>query len=161
MTQVTRLTWSKSIVLVTFVFLVSAAVAWLLESRSLYLAPPLTNGTPIFYLTLLLAPAVLTLILCARRRPSGLRISAVLLPVWMAALFCFYLALVAPALFYYSSIDCHSVTRSGLLIQHACTCRSETPEGSAHGTQVNCSLEGFAFSPLLPVTERGTWQAVP
>ena len=163
MTQgpVTRLTWSKAIVLVTSVFLVSAVVTLLLQSLSLCLAPPLTNGTPIFYLTLVLAPAVLTLILCARARPSGFRISGVLLPVWTAVLFCLYLALVGPALFHYSAIDCHSVTRSGLHVQHACTCRSETPEGRAHRAQVNCSLDGFAFSPLLPVTERGAWQAVP
>jgi hypothetical protein len=158
--QGTRLTWNKTIVLVTSVFLVSAVVTLLLQSQSLYLVPPLTNGTPIFYLTLVLAPAVLTLILCARTRPSGFRISGVLLPVWTAVLFCFYLAL-APALFHYSAIDCHSVTRSGLLIQHACTCRLETPEGRAHGAQVNCSLDGFAFSPLLPVTEQGKWQAIP
>ena len=158
--QVTRLTWNKTIVLVTSVFLVSAVVTSLLQSQSLYLVPPLTNGTSIFYLTLVLAPTVLTLILCARTRPSGFRISAVLLPVWTAVLFCLYLAL-APALFHYSAIDCHSVTRSGLLIQHACTCRMETPEGRAHQAQVNCSLDGFAFSPLLPVTERGKWQAVP
>jgi hypothetical protein len=106
--QVTRLTWNKTIVLVTSVFLVSAVVTSLLQSQSLYLVPPLTNGTPIFYLTLVLAPAVLTLILCARTRPSGFRISGVLLLVWTAVLFCLYLALVAPPLFHYSAIDCHS-----------------------------------------------------
>lgn len=156
--QVTRLTWNKAIVLVTFVFLVSAAVTILLQSQSLYLVPPLTNGTPIFYLALVLAPAALTLVLCARTRPSGSRLSGVLLPVWMGVLVCVYLALVGPALFRYSTIDCHSVTRSGWLVQHACTCRLETLEGRA---QVNCSLDGFAFSPLLPMTERGTWQPIP
>ena len=156
--QVTRLTWNKTIVLVTSVFLVSAIVTLLLQSQSLYLVPPLTNGTPIFYMILVLAPAVLTLILCARTRPSGFRISGVLLSVWTAVLFCLYLAL-APALFHYSAIDCHSVTRSGLLIQHTCTCRWEAHEGRAQ--EVNCSLDGFAFSPLLPVTEWGKWQAIP
>jgi hypothetical protein len=160
--QVTRITWNRAIVLVTSVFLVSAVVTLLLQSHSLYLVPPLTKGTLIFYLTLVLAPAVLTLIWCARRHPSGFRITGILLPVWMVALFCLYLILAGPTLFRYSTIDCHSVTRSGLLIQYACTCRRVTPEGAAaHGIQANCSLDGFAFSPLLPVTERGIWQAIP
>ncbi|PWH19523.1 MAG: hypothetical protein DDG58_04740 [Ardenticatenia bacterium] len=144
-----RLSWNKAIVLVTLVFLVGASVTAFLLSQALYLLPPLTNGTPAFYLALVLVPTILMLIRCARMHPSGLRISGVLLPVWIAVLTCFYLALLGPALFRYSAIECHSATRSGLLIHHACTCRVETYEGRA---QRDCSLDGFAWSPMLPLT---------
>ena len=158
--QVTRLTWNKTFVLVISVFLVSNVVTSLLLAWSLYLVPPLTNITHIFYLALPLALATLTLILCVRTRPSGSWISGVLLPVYMVVVFVLYWALV-PLLFnpvFYSAVECHSVTRSGLHVQYACTCRLEYVSGRV---QVECSLDGFALSPILPVTERGKWQAIP
>lgn len=159
--NVARLTWNKTILLVTSVFLVSTLATSLLQSRSLYLAPPLTNGTSIFYLILVSAPATLTLILCARKRPSGFRLTGILLLIWLGVLLCVNLALAGPALFRYSAIDCRSVTRSGWLVQHACTCHRKTPEGAAHREQADCLLEGFAFSPLLQLTEQGKWQTLP
>jgi hypothetical protein len=158
--QVAKLTWNKTFVLVTSVFLISTVVTSLLLAWPLYLVPPLTNITLIFYLALPLALATLTLILCVRTRPSGSWISGALLPVWVVVLFGLYWALV-PLLFhpvFYSAVECHSVTRSGLHVQHVCTCRLESVSGRA---QVECSLDGFALSPILPVTEWGKWQAIP
>ncbi len=158
--QVTRLTWNKTFVLVISVFLVSNVVVSLLLAWPLYLVPPLTNMTLVFYLALPFALAILTLILCVRTRPSGSWISGVLLPVYVVVVFGFYWALV-PLLFhpvFYSAVECHSVTRAGLHVQHICTCRLEYVSGRA---QVECSLDGFALSPILPVAERGKWQAIP
>lgn len=154
------LTWNKTFVLVIAVFLVGNVVVSLLLARALYLAPPLTNVSLPFYLTLPFALAILTLILCARARPSGSWISRVLLPVCIVVVFGSYWALV-PLLFhptFYSAVECHSATRSGLHVQHLCTCRLESVSGRV---QVECSLDGFALSPILPVTERGKWQAIP
>ncbi len=155
--QTTRLTWNKTILLVTGVFLLSAAVTFVMLAKALYLVPPLTNGTPFFYLVLLSAPAVVTLILCARRRPAGFRFSGVLAAFWIAVLVMFYLALTGPVLYRYTAIECHASARSGWVIHHTCTCRWESYEGRA---QVDCSLDGFVLSPLLAVTQRGEWQPV-
>jgi hypothetical protein len=159
--QVTRLTWNKTFVLVISVFLTSTVVTSLLLAWRLYLVPPLTNMTLIFYLALPLALATLTLILCVRTRPSGSWISGVLLPVYVVVLFGLCWALVPPLFHpvFYSAVECHSVTPSGLHVQHVCTCRREP--GSGQAQQVECSLDGFALSPILPVTERGKWQDIP
>lgn len=155
--QVTRLTWNKTFVLVTSAFLAGAVVDFLLLSRRLYLVPPLTNVTPVFYLLLVSVPAAVTLTHCMRRRPSGSRINWVLLPIWLGVLFCLFL-IVAPQIFFYSALDCQSVKHSGLFVQHGCTCRTYSIEARALKT---CSLEGFVLSPLLPVMEWGTWEPIP
>jgi len=158
--QVTRSTWKKTFVLVIIVFLLGNGGAALLLAWRLYLAPPLTNMTFTFYLALPLALAILTLVLCARTRPSGSWISVALLPVYLVVLFSLCWFFVPPVLHpvFYSAIECHSVMRTGLHVQHDCTCRLEAVSGR---TQAECSLDGFALSPILPVTERSEWQAIP
>ncbi len=155
--QTTRLTWNKAILLVTGVFLISAAMTFPMLANALYLVPPLTNVTPVFYLVLASAPAVVTFILCARRRPAGFRFSGVLVMLWIAVLVIVYLAVTGPVLYRYTAIECHDSVRSGWVIHHPCTCRLVSSEGQA---QADCSLDGFALSPLLPVTRRGGWQQV-
>lgn len=155
--QTSRLTWNKTILLVTGVFLLSAAATFPMLANSLYLVPPLTNGTPFFYLVLVSVPPIVTLILCARRRPAGLRFSGMLVMFWIAVLVMVYLALSGPALYRYTAVECHGGVRSGWVIHHACTCRQISSEARA---QADCSLDGFALSPLLSLTRQGNWQLI-
>lgn len=101
--QTTRLTWNKTILLVTGVFL----------------------------------------------------LSGMLVMFWIAVLVMVYFALSGPALYRYTAVECHDGVRSGWVIHHACTCRQISSEARA---QADCSLDGFALSPLLPLTRQGNWQ---
>jgi len=143
------LTWRKTAVLVMTTLLVSMIFSVWMMSQRISLTSSLFQYTGLLYTVSGLAPAIIILVLCALKRPTGSRLWFVLLPMLSGLMFCFYLTLIGPALSY-SEIECNSPAYSGLVVHQDCVCKST---GSSDTSQVKCSLDGLTVLPFARLTE--------
>jgi len=139
------LTWRKVAAFVLIILLASVFLGIWLASMRICLIPSLFRFTGLFYAGLGLIPAVIVLIICITKHPSGNRLWLILVPLLSFVLFCFYLTLIAPA--FYSQIECQPAVYSGLMVHQDCTCTSP----NSLDAPVNCSLNGVGISPFVQV----------
>ena len=147
-TDKSGITWRKTAILVVTTLLVSMILSVWMISQRISLNSSLIRYTSLLYIVSGLVPAIIVLVLCALKRPSGSHLWFVLLPMLSGVLFCFYLTLIGPS--FYSEIECNSTTYSGLTIHQECVCKWS---GSSDTSQVMCSLDSLVFSPFARLTE--------
>jgi hypothetical protein len=147
--QVHSLTWSRTASLTTVVLIGSVALGIWLVSQRIFLSPPFFRYTFYFYEFIGLAPALVTLLICVRYRPTGSRTRLILLALVSGTIFVVYLALINPSL--YSNIECDAQSRSGLAVHQECTCQWA---GTSDTSQVKCSSDRWLLSPLMRLTEQ-------
>jgi hypothetical protein len=150
--QRAKLTWRKTSLFIMLVFFVSIAIAIVMELHRFVLAFPLTLFTGYFYTAVLLLPAIVTFVICAWVRPTGPRMIIVLLPIYIAIFSCIYLAIMGPVIYLQysiSEINCQTFLQSGPVIHQDCICKIA---GGSGPYQVDCSLDGYTFSPLVQIT---------
>ena len=143
-----ELTWRKTAGLVMITLLVSMMLSVWMMAQRISLSSSLFRYTWLFYIVSGLGPAIIVLVLCVLKRPSGSRLWFVLLPMLGGVLFCFYLTLLGPG--FYSGIECNSTAYSGFAIHKECVCERS---GSSDTSQVKCSLDSLGVSPFARLTE--------
>ena len=150
MTKLSRqgLTWRKTAVWVMTTLLVSMILSVWMMSQRISLTSSLFRYTGLLYTVSGFAPALIVLVFCALKRPSGSRLWVVLLPMLSGLMWCIYLALIGPS--FYSEIECHSTTYSGLVVHQDCVCKST---GASDTGQVKCSLDGLMVLPFARLTD--------
>jgi hypothetical protein len=148
MSQIRNLTWNKAVALTMLVFVGSMAAGIQLRRLSVFPSPSLFRWTPFFYFVFVGAvPALITLLICLRRKPIGARLVLIISPFIIGILFLFYVAIINPSL--YPKIECAAGTRSGLFEHAECICST-----GDSGTQlVACSSRRLFFSPLTVLRE--------
>jgi hypothetical protein len=142
------LTWRKTAVWVMSTLVVSMILSIGMISQRIFLTSSLFRYTGLLYAATGLAPAIMVLVLCALKRPSGSHLWFVLLPTLSGLMFCIYLTLIGPGL--YSEIECNSPIYSGLGVHQDCVCKWTE---SSDTSQVKCSLDGLRVLPFARLTE--------
>ena len=147
MDKVKRLTWNRTTALTTLVLLGGMVLGILLRRLGVFLAPPLFGLNPyLYYLLIGAAPAFITLLLCARARPTGSRLFLLLSPFVCGIIFLFYLLIINPSL--YPTIECREATSSGLFVHSECSCNAKSSDGP-----IACSTDRLMFTPFMLLHE--------
>jgi hypothetical protein len=140
-------TWRKTALYVIATLIVSIILSIGMLVLRITLTSSLFQYTRLFFTLFGSVPALIVLIICVLKRPSGSRLWFVLLPLLYALFLCFYLALIGPS--FYTDIECNSPTYSGLAVHQECIC---IVTGSSDIKQGNCSLDSLPVLPFARLT---------
>ena len=139
-----KITWNKTGLWTLLALFLGALVGVGLMSRRIFPIPLFASYTVHFYIAVLLIPALVIFIVCAKQHPEGRRTILIALPVFVSVLVCFYLALLGPL--FYLDIHCQTKEQAGLFVRLDCQCEQNASGGTV---QTPCAAEQLRPIPFM------------
>lgn len=138
------MTWKTTGAWTLFTLFLSALVGIILMGRRIFLIPLFASYTIYFYLGVVILPALIVFVVFARRRPTGSKVTLVILPILASLMICFYVVLIGPA--FYVDIQCQPKEQMGLVVRLDCQCEYNVSGGTR---QAACVAEQLRPMPLM------------